>query len=278
MSARRGFIERSIADITATLEKAIFSEEMARRDGFLQKLDPRVKVITFLALLLAVSLSQGLLIIVVLYFLTLLLAWRSRIPLGFFIKRVWLFMPFFTGLAALPALFNIFTPGEPIVNLWQSERFHLAITMQGLRTATFLVLRVGASVSLAVLSVLTTPWATLLKALRVLRLPSAFILILGMAYRYAFLLLHTANNMFLARQSRTVGQMSGGENRRWIVASASTLLAKSYHLSQEVYLAMLSRGFQGEAKMLGTFRLKPSDWLWGATLLALALLAILMGT
>lgn len=278
MSARRGFIERSIADITATLEKAIFSEEMARRDGFLQKLDPRVKVITFLALLLAVSLSQGLLIIVVLYFLTLLLAWRSRIPLGFFIKRVWLFMPFFTGLAALPALFNIFTPGEPIVNLWQSERFHLAITMQGLRTATFLVLRVGASVSLAVLSVLTTPWATLLKALRVLRLPSAFILILGMAYRYAFLLLHTANNMFLARQSRTVGQMSGGENRRWIATSASTLLAKSYHLSQEVYLAMLSRGFQGEAKMLGTFRLKPSDWLWGATLLALALLAILMGT
>lgn len=278
MNARRGFIERSIADITATLEKAIFSEEMARRDGFLQKLDPRVKVITFLALLLAVSLSQGLLIIVVLYFLTLLLAWRSRIPLGFFIKRVWLFMPFFTGLVALPALFNIFTPGEPIVNLWQSERFHLAITMQGLRTATFLVLRVGASVSLAVLSVLTTPWATLLKALRVLRLPSAFILILGMAYRYAFLLLHTANNMFLARQSRTVGQMSGGENRRWIVASASTLLAKSYHLSQEVYLAMLSRGFQGEAKMLGTFRLKPSDWLWGATLLALALLAILMGT
>lgn len=278
MNARRGFIERSIADITATLEKAIFSEEMARRDGFLQELDPRVKVVTFLALLLAVSLSQGLLIIVVLYFLTLLLAWRSRIPLGFFIKRVWLFMPFFTGLAALPALFNIFTPGEPIVNLWQSERFHLAITMQGLRTATFLVLRVGASVSLAVLSVLTTPWATLLKALRVLRLPSAFILILGMAYRYAFLLLHTANNMFLARQSRTVGQMSGGENRRWIVASASTLLAKSYHLSQEVYLAMLSRGFQGEAKMLGTFRLKPSDWLWGATLLALALLAILMGT
>ncbi|MCJ7668197.1 MAG: cobalt ECF transporter T component CbiQ, partial [Anaerolineae bacterium] len=81
MNARRGFIERSIADITATLEKAIFSEEMARRDGFLQKLDPRVKVITFLALLLAVSLSQGLLIIVVLYFLTLLLAWRSRIPL-----------------------------------------------------------------------------------------------------------------------------------------------------------------------------------------------------
>ncbi|MDP2953737.1 MAG: cobalt ECF transporter T component CbiQ [Chloroflexota bacterium] len=278
MNARRGFIERSIADITATLEKAIFSEEMARRDGFLQKLDPRVKVITFLALLLAVSLSQGLLIIVVLYFLTLLLAWRSRIPLGFFIKRVWLFMPFFTGLVALPALFNIFTPGEPIINLWQSERFHLAITMQGLRTATFLVLRVGASVSLAVLSVLTTPWATLLKALRILRLPSAFILILGMAYRYAFLLLHTANNMFLARRSRTVGQMSGGENRRWIATSASTLLAKSYHLSQEVYLAMLSRGFQGEAKMLGTFRLKPSDWLWGATLLALALLAILMGT
>jgi len=278
MSARRGFIERNMADITATLEKAIFSEELARKEGLLQNLDPRVKVITFLALLLAVSLSKGLLIIVVLYLLTLLLAWRSRIPLGFFIKRVWLIMPFFTGLVALPALFNIFTPGEPVVTFWQTERFHLAITMQGLRTATFLVLRVGVSASLALLSVLTTPWATLLKALRILRLPQVFILILGMAYRYAFLLLHTANSMFLARQSRTVGQMPGGENRRWIAASASTLLAKSYHLSQGVYLAMLSRGFQGEAQMLGTFRLKPSDWLWGTTLLALALLAVLMGT
>jgi len=276
MSARRGFIERSIADITATLEKAIFSEELARKDGLLQDLDPRVKVITFLALLLAVNLSQGLLIIVALYFLTLLLAWRSRIPLGFFIKRVLLFMPFFTGLVALPALFNIFTPGEPIVTLWQTERFHLAITMQGLRTATFLVLRVGVSVSLAILSVLTTPWATLLKALRVLRLPQVFILILSLAYRYAFLLLHTASSMLLARHSRTVGRLSGGENRRWIAASAGTLLAKSYHLSQGVYLAMLSRGFQGEAQMLDTFHLKPSDWLWGATFLAVALLAVLM--
>jgi len=276
MHSRQGFIERGIADITASLERAIFSEELARKDGLLQNLDPRVKVITFLALLLAVNLSQGLLIIVVLYFLTLLLASRSRIPLCFFIKRVWLFMPFFTGLVALPALFNIFTPGNPIVTLWQTDRFHLAITVQGLRTATFLVLRVGVSVSLAILSVLTTPWATLLKALRILSLPQVFILTLGMAYRYSFLLLHTANNMFLARQSRTVGQMSGRENRRWIAASTTTLLAKSYHLSQGVYLAMLSRGFRGEAQMLGTFQLKPSDWLWGATFLALALLAILM--
>jgi len=273
---RQGFIERSISEITATLEKAIFSEEMARKDGLLQNLDPRVKVIAFLALLLAVNLSQGLLIIAALYLLTLLLAWRSRIPLGFFIVRVWLFIPFFTGLVALPALFNTFTPGEAIITLWQSERFHLAVTMQGLRAATFLVLRVGTSVSLAVLSVLTTPWATLLKALRIFHLPPAFILILGMAYRYAFLLLHTANNMFLARQSRTVGRMSSRENRRWIAASASTLLAKSYHLSQGVYLAMLSRGFQGEAQTLATFRLKPSDWLWGGIFLALALLAVLM--
>lgn len=276
MSARQGFIERSVADITATLEKNIFYDELARKDGFLQGLDPRVKVITFLALLLAVSLSKGLLIILALYLLTLLLAWRSRIPLGFFIKRVWLFTPFFTGLVALPALFNIFTPGEPIVTLWQSERFYLAITMQGLRTATFLVLRVGVSVSLALLSVLTTPWATLLKALRILHIPQAFILILGMAYRYIFLLLHTANSMFLARQSRTVGQMPGGENRHWIATSAGTLLAKSYHLSQGVYLAMLSRGFQGEAQILDTFRLKLSDWLWGATFLALAVLAVLI--
>ena len=45
----------------------------------------------------------------------LLLAWRSAIPANFFIKRVWLALPFFTGMIILPALFII--PGPALVHL-----------------------------------------------------------------------------------------------------------------------------------------------------------------
>jgi energy-coupling factor transporter ATP-binding protein EcfA2 len=46
-----------------------------------------------------------------------------------------------------------------------------------------------------------------LKALRVLRVPVVFVVILAMTYRYVFVLLWTVHDMFEARQSRLVGRL-----------------------------------------------------------------------
>jgi cobalt ECF transporter T component CbiQ len=153
----------------------------------------------------------------------------------------------------------------------------LVITRTGAMTALFLLLRVGTSVSAAVLLVLTTPWNTVLKALGVLRVPDVFILILGMTYRYIYLFLHTTNDMFLSRKSRIVGQMSRAEERRLIAASAGTLLSHSLHLSGEVYLAMQSRGFRGYPRTMDTWRMRALDWLWGAAMLVVVAAAIWLG-
>lgn len=277
--ASRGFFEKTLADITGVLEQTLFAEEIARQNGLLQSLDPRAKLLGALALLLAISASQNLLVILALYLLTLPVAAASCLPMGFYLKRVWVFMPFFTGVVALPALFSPFSPGMPLITLIDSAspRVYLAITQPGIITAAFLLLRVGASVSIAVLLVLTTRWAILLKALRVLRVPQAFVLILGMTYRYIYVLLHAANNMFLARQSRVVGRISGADNRRWLMASIGTLFAKSYELSDQVYLAMLSRGFRGEALVMEAMVWRVVDWIWLAVFVAVAGMAILLG-
>ncbi len=275
----RGFFEKTLGDITGALEQTLFAEEIARRDGWLQSLDPRAKLIGALALLIAISASQNLLVILALYALTLPVAAASRVPMSFYLKRVWVFMPFFTGVVALPALFNVFTPGTPLVTLIDlaSPRLYLTITLPGVITAAYLLIRVGASVSIAVLLVLTTRWASLLKALRVLRVPQAFVLILGMTYRYIYVLLHAANNIFLARQSRVVGRVSSSEDRRFLAASMGTLFAKSYELSDQVYLAMQSRGFRGEAQVLDALVWRGADWLWLASFLAIAGVAIYLG-
>ena len=96
------------------------------------------------------------------------------------------------------------------------------------------------------LIILTTPWNGILLALRWFRLPAVVVDILGMTYRYIFLFLHTTNSMFLARRSRSLGTFSGAENRRWLAHTLVSTMAKSQHLSEEVYLAMLARGYQGE--------------------------------
>ncbi len=270
-TSRSGFVERTLVDINHTLEQSVFAEQTARGPGLLQELDPRLKILSTLLVLLAVSLSRNLLVILVLYFLALALALFSNIPLPIFVKRVWLLIPFFTGVLALPALF--ITPGPVLVHL----PLGLVMTRTGLTTALFLLLRVGTSVSVAVLLVLTTPWNSLLKALGVLRLPAVIILILGMTYRYIHLLLHLTNDMFLSRKSRLLRRLNGPEERRLVAATSGTLLNKSLQMSSEVYLAMQSRGFRDYPRTLDTFKMRSIDWLSGTLVVITAAAAIWLG-
>jgi cobalt ECF transporter T component CbiQ len=268
---RHGIIEKTLADLTQTLEQSLFAEEIAGRKGLLQSLDPRIKVVSILALLLAVGFSRSLPVLAGLYAITLVLAGFSSVPMLFFVKRVWLFIPFFTGLVILPAFFT--TPGPTLVML----PFGLAVTQTGARTALFLLLRVGTSVSLAVLLMLTTSWSVLLKALSVLRVPEGFLLILGMTYRYIFLLLRITEDMFQSRKSRIVGRMTPGQERHVLAATAGTLLTKSLDLSGDVYLAMQARGYRGQASSLQTFRISLKDWLWVAGIVLVVATALWLG-
>lgn len=118
---------------------------------------------------------------------------------------------------------------------------------------------------------LTTRWSDLLKALRVFYVPRVFILILSMTYRYIFLLLSLAADMFTARRSRMVGPASAREDRHFAASSMGTLMAKSHALSEDVYAAMVSRGYTGEPKSLHQFRIEGRDW---ALLLACLLAAV----
>ncbi len=271
MASSRGAIERTLAEIGHVLEQSLFAETLSRRTGLLQAVDPRVKIVSVLALLLAVSFSRNLVVIVSLYVVALVLAGLSQLPIGSFIRRVWLVLPFFTGLIAVPALFM--TPGPA---LWALP-FDLTITRTGAMTALFLLTRVGTSVSFALLLIWTTPWNTLLKALNVLRVPDGFILILAMTYRYIALLLAIVDDMFLSRKSRVVGKLSSADERRLLAASAGALLGRSLQLSTEVYLAMQSRGYRGTPRTLDTFAMRSRDWAWGVGLMALAGVAMWLG-
>ncbi|MEK6536502.1 MAG: cobalt ECF transporter T component CbiQ, partial [Actinomycetota bacterium] len=215
---RESAIQKTIIGMSRAIRGSVFSEQIAGRPGLLQETDPRVKTVGLLGLLVVVSFLRNWYIILGLYGLTLALAAASRISLRFFIKRVWLFIPLFAGIIAIPSLFSIFRPGDPLWTIWDfggevtlgpwSLGAGLAVTHQGLKGAVVLILRVATSVSLAVLLALTTRWADLLKALRVFLVPRIFVLILSMTYRYIFLILGLATDMFTARTSRLVGSSS----------------------------------------------------------------------
>ncbi|MBV9019876.1 MAG: energy-coupling factor transporter transmembrane protein EcfT, partial [Ktedonobacteraceae bacterium] len=115
------------------------------------------------------------------------------------------------------------------------------------------------------------PWADILKSLRAFRVPQVFVLLLSMTYRYIFLFLHTANGMFEARKSRTVGKTTGREQRRWISGSMGNLMNRSFKMSNDVYAAMAARGFTGEVRTYSAYHMTKRDWF---ALLASVIIAV----
>ncbi len=256
---RKSFVERTI-------------EELAKAGGLLQRLDPRVKVVGLLALIVAAALARNILVILGLFAVALTLALLSRVPIRTLATRVWVGALLFTGLLALPAIF--ITPGRVVYRL---PLIGWPISAQGLGSAAYLVTRVETAATLSLLLILCTPWTHVLKALRVLRVPVVFVVILGMTFRYIFLMLQTARDMFESRQSRMVGELEGADSRRLAAASVGVLLAKTLGLSNDVYMAMQSRGFRGEVYTLDDFAMRGRDWIALACFLGLAALAFWLG-
>jgi cobalt/nickel transport system permease protein len=83
-----------------------------------------------------------------------------------------------------------------------------------------------------------------------------------MTYRYIYVLLHTANSLFLARKSRKVGPEAWRSTGETFGVMMNVLLGKSQQLSGDVYLAMQSRGFRGEPVLLSDFKMRASDYAW----------------
>lgn len=270
---RRGnFIERTLAGLVRNAEQALFAEEIARKDGLLQRLDPRVKIVGLLSLILSVTFARNFFTIIFVFAVAVILAVLSRVPLLSLVLRTWLGVLAFTGTIALPVIF--IQPGDAVYRL---PLLNWTITAHGLTSAFYLISRSETTVTLSLLLVLCTLWTDVLKALRVLRVPTVFVVILGMTYRYIFVMLETARNMFEARQSRIVGTLRANESRRLAAASIGVLLSKSFYLNSEIYLAMRSRGFRGAVYTLDEFSMRRRDWLALVIFLSISLIAFRLG-
>ena len=272
LANKNSAMERTLEGTVSLLRETIAAETISSRNGFLQRRDPRLKIVAVIVLLAAVLLAKNIVMVVALYCVCLAVAAFSSAGLRYFLKRTFLFIPLFALVVALPALFSPITPGEPVVSFtllsWQ-----IAVTRQGVDTAFLFFMRVLASVSFAVLLVITTKQHALLKALRVFHVPRLFVVTIGMCYRYLFLLLDIIQDTFVAIRSRAGFVTSPKTGRRVIALNMASLWLRSYRLHSQVYDAMISRGYTGEPAVLNDFRARKGDYLF-----LTASLLILIGT
>ena len=283
---KKGFVGKTIDGIFSFLEEAFISESLSKRRGLLQSLDPRAKLISILVVIFATSLISDLWVLIFIYVLTLLFSHLSKIEVGFFIKRVWLFIPVFAGIIAVPMIFNVFLPGDPLIPVaYLGPGAHLGpfslpesifITKQGSMAAVIFTMRVATCVSAVVLLFLTTPQQILFKSLRTVGVPKIYVLTLQMTYRYIFLLMELIREMYVAKKARTIKARGIIDEQKWVGGRIGYTLIRSLSMSEKVHMAMMSRGFNGEVHIMQEFKMKNRDYLAGGAAISMSVVLVLI--
>jgi len=83
-----------------------------------------------------------------------------------------------------------------------------------------------------------------------------------MCYRYIYLFVEIVENIYLAIKSRVGGRVYYNRGQRIVALKIASLWQRSYQLNEEVYNAMLSRGYGGEPYVLDDFKINFKDWTW----------------
>lgn len=250
-----------------------FLDPYRQRASLIHRLDARVKLVLALAFILTNSLLPVGAWPAYLLMLALVLsaAVLADLGLGFALKRSALALPFV--LAALPLLFTVDGPALFSLPLGFAT---LTATAPGLERFASLALKSWVSVQAAVLLAAVTPFPELLGAMRALRVPKLLVAIIGLMWRYLFVLVDEAMRLMRARQARSsVSDLPGlhpGGTLAWRARTtggmAGSLFVRSMDRSDRIYTAMVSRGYDGEVRALKLPRVGRAQWIAAAALIA----------
>ncbi len=233
-------------------------EQLASGNSVIHRLDARVKLLMTLVFVLLCAVIPGwpLVRFVPLLLLVLLGIAMARLPWLFVLRRVLVVFPFVGVLA----VFLPFTKGTTL--LWHWDWAGISIYQQGLEMAAGILTK-GAIAILAVSwLVFTTPFGRLLLAMRWFGAPRIVVAVLGFLFRYLDLMADESMRVRRARRARSPRRIN-----RW--ASRSTggmvgrLLLRTLDRAERVHAAMVSRGYDGEVRVLVPLRFARLDLAFG---------------
>jgi cobalt/nickel transport system permease protein len=200
-----------------------FIDRYAALDSPLHTLESRTKLVTFVALIIAVlCIPVGHSSLFISYFFaTAILMGISQVPLNYIAGRILLILPFIV-LASL------------------------AVPWRGSQGLGIMFVRAILCLMLLILLTNTTRFAELLRGLRKLGCPLILVMNLSFLYRYLFVLTEEAMRMKQARDCRRVGPAPFRGELKVLSAMLGTLLIRSFERAERMHGAMLSRGYTGD--------------------------------
>lgn len=220
-----------------------YIDKYADLDSFIHRIDPRAKIIAFFIFILFIVLTNPTAYLSFLLYslLILILLFISRIPISFIFKKSLVVIPF----VLLISIFIPFIKGRDGLTLF------CGIAMKSYLSILSMILLTS-----------STKFTNFLKGLEGLKIPKIFIMIISFMYRYLFLMVDEVQRMQRAKESRTFGKISRRRTIKTLSNIVGVLFVRSYERAERVYLAMCSRGFEGEVKTIDNLKIKPFDILF----------------
>lgn len=282
---KKPLLDKGMSHFSGIIKTTYVQWDLANKEGFMQRLDARIKLIFLPFFIIVISMKGHILPEVLIMIFIFSLAAASRVNLLDFYGRV-VFLGVVFGLSvALPSSLNIITNGEVVMPLLRFTGPHalwiyhipatVGVTREGIAVVGMLTLRVINSLSLSFLIINTTPFMDMMKALQSLRVPSAFLMIVTLCYKYIFIFANILEEMHLSKKSRTVA-VDGAHARRWISGRIAFLLRKMQARSEDVFKAILGRGFCGDIVFCGLRAVKRRDLASGFFLFGIGMLLLML--
>ncbi|MBD0336917.1 MAG: cobalt ECF transporter T component CbiQ [Cyanobacteria bacterium Co-bin13] len=233
---------------------------------------PRQKLISLFALMFAFAAVRHLALLLPMLAVTTILYGLSQLPVSFLGQRLR-----YPGLFILTVVLVLpLASGETV--LWQWG--WLTVRQEGLQSMGLVLGRFLSILTLGFILLGTTPFLSLIKAMRSLGLPAILTDMTLLAYRYLYEIADTLATMQQAMRLRGFGQTRqrrlrlDGRVQQQLASLIGTLLIRSYERSERVYKAMRLRGYgtpQSPVKPAGTRQQVPDKTGWALTGTTLAL-------
>jgi cobalt/nickel transport system permease protein len=173
---------------------------------------------------------------------------KGGIPFGLY-RRLMLVPLCFIMIGVLTIVVNISGNKDIFIISVTVFNMQIGVSQSGVHSAMNLLFKTLGAVSCLYCLSLTTPIVDLLGVLRMLKVPKLMVELMGLTYRFIFVLLETADTIFTAQHSR-LGYSNLSSGYRSLAALASTLFIRSYKSSIELYTALEARGYDGELSVL----------------------------
>lgn len=243
-------------------------EEFSEGKSFFHRLDPRVKILTFIPYAMVIAIAKSIIVPATAFALSLAMAMLADlnskklldriVVVNIFVLMLWIFIPFSY-------------PGEEFFSIGP-----LTASKQGFLYVLSIAMKTNAIV-LATISILGTSGIfSLAHAFIHLKVPDKLVYLFFFFYRYISVL---HEEYLRVRRSMVIRSFKAGINIHTYKSYAylvGMLLVNSYERSQRLYNAMLCRGFKGQFPVMNHFRLRKSDFAFGLLMAIVTVILILI--